>query len=95
MHAPDTGLTDELLSCLVINRATTWTPGGLGLDEAAFAGVVQRLLELEALGRADIFSMQRAGPFDGRRPSAIRFALLDAVQPAARMTAPARQDIAD
>jgi hypothetical protein len=37
-------LADELLSQLPLHRDTRWTAGSLGLDEAAFDAVAQRLL---------------------------------------------------
>ena len=43
-------LADELVSQLPLHRDTRWTAGSLGLDEAAFDAVAQRLLELETLG---------------------------------------------
>lgn len=66
-------LADELLSQLPINRDTRWTAGSLGLDEAAFDAVAQRLLELETLGAVDVVNMTRDANSGLRRLNAIRF----------------------
>lgn len=66
-------LADELLSQLPINRDTRWTAGSLGLDEAAFDAVAQRLLELESLGAVDVVNMTRDANSGLRRLNAIRF----------------------
>ncbi|WP_155944455.1 hypothetical protein [Pseudoxanthomonas sp. Root630] len=66
-------LTDELLSQLPINRDTRWTAGSLGLDEAAFDAVAQRLLELETVGAVDVMNLSRDASNGLRRLNAIRF----------------------
>lgn len=66
-------LTDELISQLPVNRDTRWTPGSLGLDEATFDAVAQRLLELESLGAIDVVNMSRDTSNGLRRLNAIRF----------------------
>lgn len=65
-------LADELLSQLPINRDTRWTAGGLGLDQAAFDAVAQRVLELETRGSVDVVNMTR----ESNRLNAIRFVRL-------------------
>lgn len=62
-------LADELLSQLPINRDTNWTARGLGLDQAAFDAVAQRVLELETHGSVDVMNMTR----EANRLNAIRF----------------------
>ncbi len=62
-------LADELLSQLPINRDTSWTARGLGLDQAAFDAVAQRVLELETHGSVDVMNMTR----EANRLNAIRF----------------------
>ncbi|HJS34063.1 MAG TPA: hypothetical protein VJ766_01085 [Pseudoxanthomonas sp.] len=66
-------LADELISQLPINRDTRWTAGSLGLDEAAFDAVAQRLLELETLGAIDVMNLSRDANNGLRRLNAIRF----------------------
>lgn len=66
-------LADELVSQLPINRDTRWTPGSLGLDEATFDLVAQRLLELESLGAVDVMNLSRDASNGLRRLNAIRF----------------------
>lgn len=66
-------LTDELLSQLPPHRDTRWTPGSLGLDEATFDAVAQRLLELETLGAVDVMNMTRDARHGLHRLNAIRF----------------------
>ncbi len=66
-------LADELISQLPLNRDTRWTAGSLGLDEAAFDAVAQRLLELETLGAVDVMNMTRDASNGLRRLNAIRF----------------------
>lgn len=66
-------LADELLAQLPINRDTRWTAGSLGLDEAAFDAVAQRLLELETLGAVDVMNLSRDASNGLRRLNAIRF----------------------
>jgi hypothetical protein len=66
-------LADELVAQLPINRDTRWTAGSLGLDEAAFDAVAQRLLELETLGAVDVMNLSRDANNGLRRLNAIRF----------------------
>lgn len=66
-------LADELLAQLPINRDTRWTAGSLGLDEAAFDAVAQRLLELETFGAVDVMNLSRDASNGPRRLNAIRF----------------------
>ncbi|WAC63964.1 hypothetical protein OVA13_04055 [Pseudoxanthomonas sp. SL93] len=66
-------LADELVSQLPINRDTRWTPGSLGLDDAAFDAVAQRLLELETMGSIDVMNLSRDANSGLRRLNAIRF----------------------
>jgi len=66
-------LADELLSQLPLHRDTRWTAGSLGLDEAAFDAVAQRLLELETLGAVDVMNLSRDTRHGLRRLNAIRF----------------------
>ncbi len=66
-------LADELLAQLPINRDTRWTAGSLGLDEAAFDAVAQRLLELETVGAVDVMNLSRDASNGLRRLNAIRF----------------------
>ncbi|MEJ1095689.1 MULTISPECIES: hypothetical protein [unclassified Pseudoxanthomonas] len=63
---------DELLSQLPINRDTRWTAGGLGLDQASFDAVAQRVLALETCGSVDVMNMTR----ESNRLNAIRFVRL-------------------
>ena len=66
-------LADELVAQLPINRDTRWTAGSLGLDEAVFDAVAQRLLELETLGAVDVMNLSRDANNGLRRLNAIRF----------------------
>ena len=66
-------LADELVSQLPLHRDTRWTAGSLGLDEAAFDAVAQRLLELETQGAIDVMNMSRDARNGLRRHNAIRF----------------------
>ncbi len=66
-------LADELLQQLPINRETAWTPGGLGLDQAAFNAVAQRVLELETQGSVDVIKLGRESYSGSARLTAIRF----------------------
>lgn len=69
-------LADELLQQLPINRETAWSPGGLGLDLAAFNAVAQRVLELETQGAVDVINLGRASYSGSARLTAIRFVRL-------------------
>lgn len=69
-------LADELLSQLPINRDTRWTAGGLGLDEAVFDAVAQRVLEWETRGSVDVVNMTRDSNSGLQRLNAIRFVRL-------------------
>ncbi|MBD9467700.1 hypothetical protein [Pseudoxanthomonas sp. PXM01] len=66
-------LADELIAQLPLHRDTRWTAGSLGLDEAAFDAVAQRLLELESSGAVDVMNMSRDASHGLRRLNAIRF----------------------
>ena len=66
-------LADELISQLPLRRDTYWTAGSLGLGEAAFDAVAQRLLELETRGSVDVLDLSRDASHGLRRLNAIRF----------------------
>ncbi len=66
-------LADELIAQLPLHRDTRWTAGSLGLDDAAFDAVAQRLLELESSGTVDVTNMSRDARHGLRRLNAIRF----------------------
>ena len=69
-------LADELLSQLPTHRDVRWTAAGLGLDEAAFDAVAQRLLELETTGSIDVIDMSRGAQSMSHRLNAISFVKL-------------------
>lgn len=66
-------LADERVSQLPLQRDTCWTAGSLGLDEAGFDAVAQRLLALETRGAIDVLNISRDARRGLRRLNAIRF----------------------
>ena len=66
-------IADELLLKVPLNRDTSWSPGGLGMDTAAFNAVAQRVLELEAQGAIDVIELGRESYSGSARLTAIRF----------------------
>jgi hypothetical protein len=68
-----TSLADELLAQVPINRDTSWSPGALGLEPAAFNAVAQRVLELEAQGSVDVIDLGRESYSGSARLTNVRF----------------------